>query len=322
MNGCRLGLGLLVTLASLLLLGTALATVHWVDFIVNQDALIDVSGNPLTGLVSSSILYNTRYRGLFQTCFAVDNSSSPLMQAIGAQDGCIIDPGITNFTTGNEEYDRRNVLLGASIILFFVSVFLIVVGLAVEIIGQCGNSFTKVRAAAIIIFIAALCNLAAMALFTTIKLIEDKQLDCCGFPASWAEDLLINNTEVKFYYSYFLGWISAGIGLIAPIMFCHAAGEDEDERVDWNKSHDRDNRGYGVDEHMANIPTMTKRDSHSKKKKLDYGVNEPQKVDSIYSWGYAGDTKQGSKKSHGSHHSSGRGNSSEKYMIDHDRIYT
>jgi len=307
-----LALGLLVTLASLLLLGTALATVHWVDYIVNQESIVDIDGNRLDGLISSSVLYTTRYRGVFQTCYDFKNTSHPLLLELDAVDGCVLDPGITNYTAGHTNYDMRNHMLRASIILFFVTAFLLVVGLVVEIIGQCDNSFNKIKAAAVLIFLAAICDIAGMALFTAIKIIEDKQLDCCGFPASWTEPKLQTNTQVKFWYSYFIGWVSAGVGLAAPFIFCNA-GKADDERVDWQKSHRRDS-GYGHHEHMVGIPNVTKRDSHSKKKKLDYGVNEPQKIDSIYSWGYAGDANRSSKKSHGSRHST-EVDSSEKYIL-------
>ena len=75
---CRGGMFIagIFTVAGLGLLIAAVATVHWVDTLVDRTALAALNDAAITADLQNNPIYFTRYRGMFTTCYETDNSRS------------------------------------------------------------------------------------------------------------------------------------------------------------------------------------------------------------------------------------------------------
>eukprot|EP00096_Caligus_rogercresseyi_P013619 TRINITY_DN624_c0_g1_i1.p1 TRINITY_DN624_c0_g1~~TRINITY_DN624_c0_g1_i1.p1 ORF type:complete len:296 (+),score=43.24 TRINITY_DN624_c0_g1_i1:234-1121(+) len=218
------------------LLALTFSTDNWQVIKVDRDAIwTHNQQNPvedITNKFNSSPLFYTRSRGLFRECFD-KKDEAPVIELYSSP----VETWCHNINyyfpdekgeTKNFSWDNMTrIHMGrAMIALFIVSFFFIGVSSTTGIVGCWRASPSNITASAVMMLVACLFAAGGMGLWHSVEHYEKMKItdrsDTELFVKTWPQ-VLIDNTEFKYDWSYILCWIGIGLALVSSILFSLAA---------------------------------------------------------------------------------------------------
>lgn len=241
-----LGIAIFLAICALAMLAVSFATNHWVEVDVDRTQ-IDALGELDDSKRYQLPYYFSRDRGLFRTCYEPSGDAKFLDSAKDVVDGnCQLEQGYElknnpDTDAWGSDYDTRKHLLRCHCFFFILALLLLIAACIAGLVG-CWNVRVRLYlAAGVCCLAAALFTIGGMAIFHVYWKMEndDITIEAAGFPAYWDQDathnVLQNFSSTTFGYSYYLGWISMALAIVAMVMFIGASwalkGAKEKEKV-------------------------------------------------------------------------------------------
>lgn len=239
----------LFALSSIILLSIAFSTDNWQIISVDRE-VIEASGQVDSDLFYKSPLYYTRTRGIFRECFPGEKRSTSPQEGIvslylsPAETWCFnLDYYIPDSEGVTKTFDNASIsrlhMIRAMVSLFILSFIFYFLVFLTGIIGCWRASSSTLLSSGILMLVGSLIAAGGMALWHSVdhfekyKITDESQVEL--FVKSWP-DILTENTDFNFDWSYLLAWISIGLGLLSSIMFilssmCIRSDEEKEETM-------------------------------------------------------------------------------------------
>jgi hypothetical protein len=229
------------SLVSAALLAIAFSTDSWQVVSVRRAELkqaAEATGHEdiLSG-INTSPLYYTRTRGLFRECFPgeksnIDNVPQIDLYMSPVETWCHnLNYYIPDEEGATKQFSQENMTrihMGRSMIaLFIVAFFFMFVSFITGVVGCWRTSPSNITASAILMLLACLLSAGGMGLWHGVEHYEQNKLTGDEtnrelFVKGWP-DILQDNTEFKYDWSYIVSWVGVGMTLGSAILFSLAA---------------------------------------------------------------------------------------------------
>lgn len=214
---------------SVALLGIAVGTDNWQFIKVNRIAIE-------SNLIQSNInaeeffdkgLYYTRTKGLFRTCYPEDIPQKEDIYLSAIETRCQTidyhifdeDSDISDFS--DDEVTRLH-MARSVVALFFVGFFFVLVAFCTGVAGCWRRSPANVAATAILMLLSCLFAAGAMGLWHGVEYYEEERIRVAPYKSSW-DQMLKDNTQIWYAFSYMLAWVGTGLALLSFCLFLGAS---------------------------------------------------------------------------------------------------
>jgi nitrate reductase NapE component len=207
------------TVCALLCIAISFATESWQHFDVTLP----------DGYVGSKEFHFSRKRGLFRTCFDGADTEflerSPYIERV-TDNTCLKDRGLPfdGPDSNVPDDDTRGHILRLEVALIALGIFFLFVSAFVGGFGCLKKRGRWLYATAVFNFAGGFITALGVALFHVVLYFEDEKVRIEPYPASWTQIVFVW-TETRLHYSYVLGWVGAGLAIIAGILYTLAGRE-------------------------------------------------------------------------------------------------
>ncbi|ESO12257.1 hypothetical protein HELRODRAFT_158735 [Helobdella robusta] len=242
-QACVMGFGISFLILALISALVAFGTPDWRIYTVNpnkadKNSVLYIC-DPNNPSISTCPFYASRRRGLFTTCY----SDQSLLQFF--PQNVIASPWVTgDWCVWEQKYNLQSsplkiddncgqdanfknsqlmVMINANLmrtqwLAFAIAILMLFLAIVFALMSQCEIRVCGSLLAAVMTLISTFLLIVGMAFFHGYTYMEEEVLRCPPFYATIKKDIyktLYQGTDISFGFSFFLGWLSVGLDILA-----------------------------------------------------------------------------------------------------------
>ncbi|XP_046399208.1 uncharacterized protein LOC124165754 isoform X2 [Ischnura elegans] len=230
-SAVTLSLATITAIVAVALLAIAFSTDNWLYIDVKRSKIqtyAQRSGHDsLKSSIDSKYIYFTRTKGLFRICYPKERPAKVPLYLSPVETHCMnIDyfiPDVDNQTKQFSEDAMTRLHMGRSMIaLFILAFFTVFIAFWTGVAGCWRRSPGNITATAILMLFSCLLTAGGMGLWHGVEYYEKEKVIGEEFYQQW-DNVLRDNTDITYDWSYIIAWIGVGWALVSAIMFSAAA---------------------------------------------------------------------------------------------------